>query len=81
MNPNDAAKLAGEPLPRHIEPVIQRCWQAITAAAVKLASDGEIGHEDVCSALAIPAAENSLERAAILSGAAPGSFTVTRPVE
>jgi len=70
----------GEPLPRTIEPMLERCWSAVTSCASKLYRTGEVRHDDVCAALGLPdaGAPSSFALALIRSESTPGSFTVMR---
>ena len=65
----------------HVVPVLERCWEAVIAAARQLHTEGEIGHADVCAALGLTdgGGPGSIELAMIRSGSRPGSFTITRP--
>lgn len=59
-----------------VTPLLDRCWPSLVTLAVKLNSDGEARHADVCAALSIPATGNSHHLSLIRSGSAPGSFVV-----
>lgn len=59
--------------------LIERCWPSVRTLAGKICSAKVVRHTDVCTALGIPAKDNGHELALIRAGAAPGSFTVTRP--
>ncbi|MCV7090076.1 hypothetical protein [Mycobacterium interjectum] len=60
-------------------PLLERCWGPICQLASKIATTTVVRHADVCAALGIPAKDNGHDLALIRGGAAPGSFTVTRP--
>lgn len=62
--------------PSAVLPLVSRCWPAITELAVKLFQDKPVGHREVCAALKMPIKDNAHHRAAVLSGAVPGSFTI-----
>jgi hypothetical protein len=76
----DAAALSAsaDPWPTHVQPVLERCWASVLKLADKLVEAGEVNYDAVCKALGIPVADNGYERALILSGSVPGSFSVTR---
>ncbi len=64
-----------------VVPLLERCWGAVATVTQQLFRDSKVTHADVCAALSIPTADNGMERSAILAGATPGTFTITRPVE
>lgn len=64
-----------------VVPLLETCWAAVTTLAAKLHGTGKITETDVLAALNLSSdpATRTLELAMILSGAAPGSFSVSRP--
>ncbi len=64
-----------------VVPILETCWAAVTTLAVKLFNTGTIAEADVLAALSLSAdpGTRSLELSMIRSGAAPGSFAVSRP--
>lgn len=64
-----------------VVPLLTTCWGAVRAVARKLATAGEVRHEDVHAALGLSADPQTaaIELAHIRAGRVPGSFTVTRP--
>ena len=57
-----------------------RAGAPVGTVAGRIAAKGVARHADVCEALGIPAKDNGHELSLIRSGAAPGSFRVTKPV-
>jgi hypothetical protein len=64
-----------------VMPLLERCWGAVESVAGLLHRTGKASHSDVLRALSLSddAATRQLEVALIRSGAAPGSFKVSRP--
>lgn len=60
--------------------LMNRCWSPVVTLAQKLHRDGEIHHEDVCSALDIPVNGHGHHLSLIRGGATPGDFSVTPAV-
>ena len=77
---------AGEPVavPTEVLPLVTRCWESIADLALRLTQHGEADHTDVLAALKIPGGASAdvtaHYAAAIRSGRAPGSFTITPAV-
>ena len=71
----------GESAGDAITPLLERCWPSVAELAAKLHQTGKVSHADVLAALRLSADPDTraLETAAIKSGMAPGSFTVSRP--
>lgn len=65
-----------------VVPLVERCWPQVCTLAAKIAADTTVRHADVCEVLALSAdpPTAALQLAHIRAGAAPGSFTVTRPI-
>jgi len=64
-----------------VVPLLERCWSAVSAIAAKLLTAGAVTEADVLAALKLSAdpATRTLEVSMICSGAAPGTFSVSRP--
>jgi len=64
-----------------VVPLLEQCWTAVAEVAAKLHRRGSVTEADVLAALSLSAdpATRSLELSMIRSGAAPGSFSVSRP--
>lgn len=64
-----------------IVPLLDRVWPSVAEVAAKLHRHGKVSHSDVLAALNLSsdAATRTLELSMIRSGAAPGSFSVSRP--
>ncbi|GJO43298.1 hypothetical protein NJB1604_18690 [Mycobacterium marinum] len=77
----DAALLAGAAMPEAVRvvPILQRCFPAIARLAGRLYTNSSITHTDVLDALGLTEATAPMGLAAIRSGCAPGSFTITLP--
>ena len=71
----------GESAGDAITPLLERCWPSVAEVAAKLHQTGQVSHADVLAALRLSADDQTraLEVSMIRSGAAPGSFTVSRP--
>lgn len=80
-HPSDRAVLraSAAPLPRHVEPIIERSWRSILALAEGMFHTGHVGPSQVSAALMLPAEnpQRAHALAVIRSGSAPGSFTVS----
>ncbi|MDA4108170.1 M50 family metallopeptidase [Mycolicibacterium holsaticum] len=65
-----------------VVPLLERCWPAVKAVTSRLYFHGRAEHADVCAALGLTddGGPASLGLAMIRSGAAPGAFTITKPV-
>lgn len=64
-----------------VVPLLELCWPSVAELAARLHEHGKVSHSDVLAALRLSAdpATRALEVSMIRSGAAPGSFTVSRP--
>ena len=64
-----------------VVPLLETCWPSVAEVAAKLHRRGKVTEADVLAALSLSAdpATRSLELSMIRSGAAPGSFSVSRP--
>ncbi len=64
-----------------VVPLLETCWPSVAEVATKLHRRGSVTEADVLAALSLSAdpATRMLELSMIRSGAAPGSFSVSRP--
>lgn len=64
-----------------VVPLLERCWPSIAELAELLHRTGSVSHTDVLRSLRLSAdpVVRSLEVSMIRAGAAPGSFSVSRP--
>ena len=64
-----------------VVPLLETCWPSVAELAAKLHRHGKVSHSDVLAALRLSddAGTRSIELSMIRSGAAPGSFSVSRP--
>ena len=62
-------------------PLMERVWPSVAELAAKLHRTGKVSHSDVLAALRLSedAGVRTIELSMIRSGAAPGSFSVSRP--
>ena len=77
----DVILASGQDADPQVELMLENCWGAVHAIAAKLLRDGSVTEADVLGALKLSAdpATRTLECSMIRSGAAPGTFSVTRP--
>ena len=71
----------GESAGDAVVPLLERCWPSVAELAARLHKHGKVSHADVLAALSLSddADTRAHEVALIRAGAAPGSFTVSRP--
>lgn len=77
----DVLTAAGGVADPEVELLIERCRAAVGANAAKLLRAGSVAEADVLAALGLSAdpATRAMEASMIRAGAAPGSFSVSRP--